>query len=126
MIEMRTACLQPSFYDINVLAIYVRLRPLKGAVLAKKKSLSETIKRSIQGKQYILPNEGSLICLQSSTFKSHFRGNCFKEQNAFLSPKPRYVSVTLHLLEKVTRYVTVTAKLELVLERVTFRFVSSH
>ena len=62
MIKMRTACLQPSFYDINVLAIYVRLRPLKGAVLAKKKSLSETIKRSIQGKQYILPNEGSLIC----------------------------------------------------------------
>ena len=47
-------------------------------------------------------------------------------RNEFLSQKHRYVSVTLHLLEKVTRYVTVTAKLELVLERVTFRFVPSH
>ena len=36
--------------------------------------------------------------------------------DGFLSQKHRYFSVTLHLLEKITRYVTVTKKLELVLE----------
>ena len=49
-----------------------------------------------------------------------------KERNELLALKDRYITVTLHNLEKVTRYFIVTAKLELVLERVTFRFVSSH
>ena len=39
-----------------------------------------------------------------------------KERNEILAIKHSYVTVTLQLLEKVTRYVTVTAKLELVLE----------
>ena len=77
----------------------------------------------------------SLWCKNQDEWKrewkiyAFFRSNqrvFLRVRNEFLAQKHRYFTVTFHFLEKVTRYVRVTAKRELVLERVTFRFVTSH